>query len=65
MATREDSNFFLTRGESDWDASTTRCNGNGVDLMRNSPTRAGKDVSYLVGRQNFSRHLPWYMGDGK
>ncbi|MGB8330799.1 MAG: M14 family zinc carboxypeptidase, partial [Polyangiales bacterium] len=40
----------------------TRCNGNGVDLMRNSPAGSGGRGSFLVGGQRFSRFLPWYMG---
>jgi hypothetical protein len=42
----------------------TRANGNGVDLMRNSPIDAQEKVPWLIGGQQFSRHLPWYRGDG-
>lgn len=39
-----------------------RSNGNGVDLMRNSPTRAEKNPAYLVGGHQISNKLPWFMG---
>ncbi len=39
-----------------------RANGNGVDLMRNSPTIASQGASFLVGGQRFSARLPWYRG---
>lgn len=39
-----------------------RCNGNGVDLMRNSPIIAEAKVPFLVGGQKFSNKLPWYQG---
>lgn len=43
----------------------TRSNANGVDLMRNSPTRAnGKKLPLLSG-QSISNKLPWYAGDEK
>ena len=40
----------------------TRCNGNGVDLMRNGPATADGEAFPLVGGQRFSPLLPWYMG---
>lgn len=40
-----------------------RSNGNGIDLMRNSPVRAEHAVP-LLGGQKISRYLPWYMGKG-
>jgi hypothetical protein len=40
----------------------TRCNGNGVDLMRNSPVD-GIGATKVYSGQNFSHHLPWYRGD--
>lgn len=40
----------------------TRANGNGVDLMRNGPTRGVGQGSFLVGGQRISHLLPWYMG---
>jgi hypothetical protein len=43
-------------------ANSTRCNPNGVDLMRNSPVEAGETVPFLLAGQRFSRHLPWYRG---
>ena len=40
----------------------TRCNGNGVDLMRNSPVEA-IGATKLYSGQSYSHHLPWYRGD--
>ncbi|WP_375057731.1 DUF2817 domain-containing protein [Zobellella sp. DQSA1] len=40
----------------------TRCNGNGVDIMRNSPVEADDSVYWPLGGQRLSRHLPWYRG---
>jgi hypothetical protein len=40
----------------------TRCNGNGVDLMRNSPVRGTGERNICSG-QRYSLHLPWYQGD--
>ena len=40
----------------------TRCNGNGVDLMRNSPIE-GVGTTKLYSGQNITHHLPWYRGD--
>ena len=40
-----------------------RSNGNGIDLMRNAPVRSDKAL-LLLGGQKFSRHIPWYMGEG-
>ena len=40
----------------------TRSNPNGVDLMRNAPVEADGRVSFLVGGQRISRHLPWFRG---
>ncbi|MFO1417335.1 MAG: DUF2817 domain-containing protein [Methylotetracoccus sp.] len=40
-----------------------RANGNGVDLMRNSPVRAdGLDRWQLFGGHRISPRLPWYQG---
>lgn len=40
-----------------------RANGNGVDLMRNSPVRAvGLDRWHLFGGHRISPRLPWYQG---
>ncbi len=36
-----------------------RSNGNGVDLMRNSPVRAD-EPPWLLGGHNYSPKLPWY-----
>jgi hypothetical protein len=38
----------------------TRSNGNGVDLMRNSPVRAEQPPAFLLGGQSISNKLPWY-----
>jgi hypothetical protein len=40
----------------------TRCNGNGVDLMRNSPMEGVGDTKIYSGHR-ISSHLPWYRGD--
>ena len=40
----------------------TRCNPQGVDLMRNAPVEALENVPPMLGGQRLSRHLPWYRG---
>ncbi|PSJ46155.1 zinc carboxypeptidase [Zobellella endophytica] len=45
-------------------ARASRCNGNGVDLMRNGPLDAREPVGWPLGGQRLSRHLPWYRGQG-
>ncbi len=40
----------------------TRCNGNGVDLMRNAPIE-GEGVTRIFSGHRISSHLPWYRGD--
>jgi hypothetical protein len=40
----------------------TRCNPQGVDLMRNAPVNALEKVPFLLGGQRYSAHLPWYRG---
>jgi hypothetical protein len=40
----------------------TRCNPNGVDLMRNAPIESREPVAFLAGGQRISRLLPWYRG---
>jgi hypothetical protein len=40
----------------------TRSNGNGVDLMRNSPIE-GVGATRLYSGHRISPHLPWYRGD--
>jgi hypothetical protein len=40
----------------------TRSNGNGVDLMRNSPVE-GVGATRLYSGQRITPHLPWYRGD--
>ena len=40
----------------------TRCNGNGVDLMRNAPVDAISGAHWLLGGQRLTKHLPWYRG---
>lgn len=41
---------------------TQRSNGNGVDLMRNSPVLAEEEPAFLLGGQTYSNKLPWYRG---
>ncbi len=41
---------------------STRCNLNGVDLMRNAPIEAEGRVPFLLGGQRISPILPWYRG---
>ncbi|MRW93302.1 zinc carboxypeptidase [Duganella sp. FT80W] len=43
-----------------WQA--TRCNPQGVDLMRNAPLSAIERVPFMLGGQRYSHHLPWYRG---
>ncbi len=38
----------------------TRSNGNGVDLMRNSPVRAEEPPAFMLGGQQISNRLPWF-----
>ncbi len=40
----------------------TRCNGNGVDLMRNSPVES-EGATRLYSGHRISPLLPWYRGD--
>lgn len=40
----------------------TRCNPNGVDLMRNSPVEAINRVPFMLGGQRYSPRLPWFRG---
>lgn len=40
----------------------TRCNPQGVDLMRNAPLDALERVPFMLGGQRFSARLPWYRG---
>ncbi|MBN1114608.1 MAG: alpha/beta fold hydrolase [Oligoflexia bacterium] len=40
----------------------TRTNGNNIDLMRNSPVSSGNS-SFMLGGQEISPMLPWYMGE--
>lgn len=42
--------------------NNSRCNANGVDLMRNAPVEARDRGPWLVRGQRLSRHLPWYRG---
>jgi hypothetical protein len=41
---------------------STRCNPQGVDLMRNAPIEAAGRVPFLLGGHRISQHLPWYRG---
>jgi len=43
-------------------AQSTRCNPNGVDLMRNAPIEAEGSVPFLLGGHRYSPRLPWYRG---
>ena len=40
-----------------------RSNGNGVDLMRNSPVSSKEKVFPILGGQLISSKIPWYRGD--
>lgn len=40
----------------------TRCNPNGVDLMRNAPVEAD-NPQFLLGGHRYSNKLPWYRGE--
>lgn len=40
----------------------SRCNAEGVDLMRNAPVIADGRVPWPAGGQRLSAHLPWYRG---
>lgn len=42
---------------------TRRSNGNGVDLMRNSPVIAEEDPGFLIGGHRISSILPFYQGN--
>lgn len=39
-----------------------RCNGNGVDLMRNSPVE-GEGATHIYSGHRLTPRLPWYRGD--
>lgn len=41
---------------------STRCNLQGVDLMRNAPIEAEGKIPFLLGGHRISHHLPWYRG---
>jgi hypothetical protein len=43
---------------------STRSNGNGVDLMRNSPVKASGERKFYSG-QKLTPHLPWYQGNSE
>ena len=42
----------------------TRCNANGVDLMRNSPIQCSGKRNFCSGHR-LTRHLPWYQGNSE
>jgi len=42
--------------------NNTRCNANGIDLMRNAPVDSLEKVPFMLGGQRFSARLPWYRG---
>lgn len=41
---------------------STRCNPQGVDLMRNAPVEVTGRAPFLLGGQRISPRLPWYRG---
>jgi hypothetical protein len=42
----------------------SRCNGNGIDLMRNSPVEADPETTYpLLSGHRIGDWLPWYRGE--
>jgi Zinc carboxypeptidase len=41
---------------------STRCNPQGVDLMRNAPIEASGKVPFLLGGHRISPRIPWYRG---
>ena len=43
-------------------SQSTRCNPQGVDLMRNAPIEAAGRVPFLLGGHRISPLLPWYRG---
>lgn len=43
-------------------ADNSRCNPNGVDLMRNAPVDAEGRTPWLVGGHRIGPWLPWYRG---
>lgn len=43
----------------------SRANPNGVDLMRNAPIEAEEKPNFLLGGHRYSKHLPWYRGEGQ
>ena len=43
-----------------WQSS--RCNPQGVDLMRNAPIDAIDNTPFLLGGQRYSARLPWFRG---
>ncbi len=43
-------------------AQNTRCNPQGVDLMRNAPVQASERVPFMLGGQRISAALPWFRG---
>ncbi len=42
----------------------TRCNPQGIDLMRNAPVDAEGETNFLLGGHRISEKLPWYRGPG-
>lgn len=43
--------------------NNSRCNPNGVDLMRNAPINAKDKTPLLLGGHRISRKLPWHRGE--
>lgn len=42
---------------------STRCNSNGVDIMRNAPTPMAEGKHFLLSGHKYSALLPWYQGE--
>lgn len=42
--------------------NNTRCNGQGIDLMRNAPVDSSEKTIWLGGGHRISPLLPWYRG---
>ena len=40
----------------------TRCNPQGVDLMRNAPVESDHTTPFLLGGHRYSSRLPWFRG---
>ena len=54
--------FFIPIANPGGMLHNSRCNPNGVDLMRNAPIEAADKVPWLLGGHRISKSLPWYRG---